>query len=181
MGHDSIEHRQEQGNTAMDAIVRPARMDDAKALHRHCYPEYSLDDVCEYLAWCLRQTGKGWIVRMVAEVGGQAVGNAQLTLWEQNGEIGSLVVAPDYRRRGLARRLLTALIDEADRRGLEALEISADECAPSIIAFYQRLGFDRVEGTEELQILCGDKKSGLFHPARPDLTVLLRMQRCGGR
>jgi len=38
----------------MDAIIRPARLDDAKALHRHCYPEYSSDDVREYLAWCLR-------------------------------------------------------------------------------------------------------------------------------
>jgi N-acetylglutamate synthase-like GNAT family acetyltransferase len=181
MDHDSIEYRQEQGNPLKDAIIRPARLDDAKALHRYCYPEYGLDDVREYLAWCLRQADKGWIVRLVAEVDGQAVGNAQLTLWGQNGEIGSLVVALDYRRRGLARRLLAALISEADRRGLEALEISADECTPSIIAFYQRLGFDRVEGTEETRIIRGDKKSGLFHPDRPDLTVLLRMQRCGGR
>jgi GNAT superfamily N-acetyltransferase len=178
MGHDSIEHRQEQGNILMDAIIRPARLDDAEALHRHCYPEYGLDDVREYLAWCLRQADKGWIVRLVAEVGGQAVGNAQLTLWRQNGEIGSLVVAPDYRRRGLARRLLTALMNEADRRGLEALEIGANECQPAIIAFYQRMGFDRIEGTEESRISNGDKKGGLFHPARPDLTVLLRMRRC---
>ena len=181
MDHDSIEHRQEQGNTLPDAIIRPARLDDTKALHRYCYPEYGLDDVREYLAWCLRQADKGWIVRLVAEVDGQAVGNAQLTLWGQNGEIGSLVVTPDYRRRGLARRLLTALINEADRRGLEALEIGADESTPAIIAFYQRLGFDRVDGMEEPRILHGDKKSGLFHPDRPDLTVLLRMQRCGGR
>jgi len=118
-------------------------------------------------------------VRLVAEVDGQAVGNAQLTLWGQNGEIGSLVVAPDYRRRGLARRLLTALINEVDRRGLEALEIGASECTPSVIAFYQRLGFDRVEGTEESRTMDVDKKNGLFHPARPDLTVRLRMQRCG--
>ena len=178
MGHDSIELGQEEGNTPLDAIIRPARLDDAQALHRQCYPEYSSDDVREYLAWCLRQADKGWIVRLVAEVGGQAVGNVQLTLWRQNGEIGSLVVAPNYRRRGLARRLVTALINEADRRGLEALEIGASESQPAIVAFYQRLGFDRVEGTEESRRQDADKKNGLFHPARPDLTVLLRMQRC---
>lgn len=169
MGHDSVELGQEQGNTPLDAIIRPARLDDAKALHRHCYPEYGFDDVREYLAWCLRQADKGWIVRLVAEVDGQAVGNAQLTLWGQNGEIGSLVVAPDYRRRGLARRLLTALINEADRRGLEALEIGASECTPSVIAFYQRLGFDRVEGTEESRIQDPDKKTDFFTP--PALTL----------
>lgn len=162
----------------MEAIIRPARLDDAKALHRHCYPEYGSDDVRDYLAWCLRQADKGRIVRLVAEVDGQAVGNAQLTLWRQSGEIGSLVVSRDYRRRGLARRLLTALIAEADRRGLDALEISACECTPSIVAFYQRMGFDKVEGTEESRIVDPDKKSGLFHPARPDLAARLRMQLC---
>jgi ribosomal protein S18 acetylase RimI-like enzyme len=181
MDRDRIELRQEQGQPLRDAIIRPARLDDAEALRNHCYSSFRFDDVRDYLAWCLRQADKGWIVRLVAEVGGQAVGNAQLTQWGQSGEIGSLVVAPDYRRRGLARRLLAALIDEADRRGLEALEISASEGQPFIVALYQRLGFERVEETEELRTLDADKKSGLFHPARPDHTVRLRMQPVVGR
>jgi GNAT superfamily N-acetyltransferase len=170
-----------QGDRRVEAIIRPARLDDAEALHRNCYPEHSLDDVREYLAWCLRQAGKGWIVRLVAEVDAQAVGNAQLTVWRQRGEIGSLVVTPVYRRRGLARRLVTALIEEADRRGLESLEIAARACQPAIVAFYERLGFERLEGADEPRAREPGKKNGLFHPASTDLTVLLRMQRCGGR
>jgi GNAT superfamily N-acetyltransferase len=168
-------------NRRLEAIIRPARLDDAEALHRNCYPEYSRDDVRDYLAWCLRQAGKGWIVRLVAVVDAQAVGNAQLTVWRQCGEVGSLVVSPGYRRRGLARGLVTALIEEADRRGLESLEIAARACQPAIVAFYEQLGFEQVEGTDEPQALEPDKKNGLFHPASPDLTVLLRKQRCGGR
>jgi GNAT superfamily N-acetyltransferase len=171
----------EEGDGRMEAIIRPARLDDAEALHRNCYPEHSLDDVREYLGWCVRQAGRGWIVRLVAEVDDQAVGNAQLTVWKQGGEIGSLVVAPGYRQRGLARRLVTALMEEADRRGLESLEIAASARQPAIVAFYEGLGFARVEGTVEPLGLAAGKKNGLFHPASLDLTVLLRKQRCGGR
>jgi GNAT superfamily N-acetyltransferase len=124
-------------------IVRAARLDDAEALHRYCYPEHTPDDVRDYLSWCLRQAEKGKIVRLVAEVEGQAVGNAQLTIRGQGGEIGSLVVARDFRLRGLARQLLTGLIAEAKHRALTTLEISADESQPGILAFYQRLGFRR--------------------------------------
>ena len=171
----------EEGDGRLGAIIRPVRLDDAEALHRNCDPEHSLDDVRDYLGWCVRQAGRGWIVRLVAEADDRAVGNAQLTVWKQGGEIGSLVVAPGYRRRGLARRLVTALMEEADRRGLESLEIAASARQPEIVAFYENLGFERVEGMDEPQRLDAGKKNGLFHPASPDLTVLLRKQRCGGR
>jgi ribosomal protein S18 acetylase RimI-like enzyme len=148
-----------------DVLIRPARLTDAEALQRHCYAEANLDDVRDYLAWCLRQAKKGRILRLVAEVDGQAVGNAQLTVWGQVGEIGSLVVAKAHRQHGVARKLLVALIAEARRRGLVALELSASEEQPAILAFYQRMGFRRIP----------DQKSRLSHPALPETTVQLWM------
>jgi ribosomal protein S18 acetylase RimI-like enzyme len=148
-----------------DVLIRPARLKDAEALQRHCYAEANLDDVRDYLAWCLRQAKKGRILRLVAEVDGQAVGNAQLTVWGQVGEIGSLVVAEAHRQHGVARKLLAALIAEARRRGLVALELSASEEQPAILAFYQRMGFRRIQ----------DRESRLSHPALPETTVQLRM------
>lgn len=124
-----------------EAIIRSARQDDAVALCRHCYPESNPADVHEYLAWCLRQAQKGWIVRLVAEVDGQAVGNVQLTVWGQTGEIGSLVVAPPFRRRGLARRLLEGLIAAAKEQNLVALEIGVGVDQPAVLEFYRQLGF----------------------------------------
>jgi GNAT superfamily N-acetyltransferase len=154
----------------MEAIIRPAQPGDAEALHRGCYPDRSLNDVRDYLDWCLRQAARGKVVRLVAEVEGRAVGNAQLTVWKQEGEIGSLVVAEEYRRRGLATRLLTELIAEARRRGLTALEIRVCESQPDILAFYQMLGFGTIQQPQDQ-----DKKSGLSHPARPGPVVQLRM------
>ena len=148
-----------------DVLIRPVRLEDAEALYRHCYPEACLEDVRDYLTWCLRQAEKGRILRLVAELDGQVVGNAQLTVWGPMGEGGSLVVAEAHRRHGVARKLLAALIAEARRRGLVALELSASEEQPAILAFYQRMGFRRIE----------DQKMRLSHPALPETTVQLRM------
>lgn len=150
-----------------ESIIRAARLDDAEALHRHCYPEHTAGDVRDYLAWCLRQAEKGRIVRLVAEIEGQAVGNAQLTIRGQEGEVGSLVVARDFRRRGLARRLLTELIAEAKQRKLATLEIGADQRQPGILAFYQRMGFRRIPPITDP----GKKEE----PSYPEPVVLLRM------
>lgn len=148
-----------------DVLIRPARLKDAEALQRHCYPEASLDDVRDYLTWCLRQAKKGRILRLVADVDGQAVGNAQLTVWRQVGEVGSLVVAEAHRQQGVARKLLAALIAEARGRGLVALELSASEEQPAILAFYERVGFRRIQ----------DRKDRLSQPALPETTVQLWM------
>lgn len=149
-----------------EATIRPARLDDAEALQRHCYPEASLDDVRDYLAWCLAQEKKGRILRLVAEVEGQAVANAQLSVWQDAGEIGSLVVARDHRRRGLARQLITALIGEARRRGLDSAEIAVHKDQPAILAFYHRLGFEPV----------AEQKNGLSHSAGAAPIIQLRMR-----
>ena len=149
-----------------ETIIRRARLEDAADLHRYCYPEAGLDDVQEYLAWCLAQERKGRIVRLVAEVSGRAVGNAQLTVWDRTGEIGSVCVGEEHRRQGLARRLITALIDEARRRGLDSAEIEVHESQPAILAFYRRLGFRPVE----------EQKNGLSSSAHPTPGILLRMR-----
>ena len=146
-----------------EASVRPAQLGDAEALHRYCYPESTLDDVRDYLAWCLRQAQKGRIVRLVAKVDGRAVGNVQLTIRGQRGEVGSLIVAEAYRRRGLARRMLEEVVALAQRRGLAVLEIAVSEQQAAILAFYQQLGFQRVPDTKE----------ELSHPASPEPIVNL--------
>jgi ribosomal protein S18 acetylase RimI-like enzyme len=56
-------------------------------------------------------------------------------------EIVNLAVAPGHRRRGLARALLRAVLDEAVRRGWTRLRVAtADSSAPAL-ALYAGLGF----------------------------------------
>jgi ribosomal protein S18 acetylase RimI-like enzyme len=148
------------------ATIRPVREGDAAGLQRHCYPYARLEDVQDYVAWCLHPSRQSWITRLVAEVDGHVVGNAQLTTRGDKGEIGSVVVADAFQRQGLARRLITALIDEAQDQGLAELEIHVRQDQPAIADFYQRLGFVPLEV----------QKNGLSHPARPEPAIRLRMR-----
>jgi ribosomal protein S18 acetylase RimI-like enzyme len=147
-------------------IIRPARLGDAEALHCHCYPDATLETVQDYLAWCLRQARKGRIVRLVADVEGQAVGNVQITAWGSVAEISSLVVGESFRRRGLARLLLTTAIQEARQCGLLVAEITVRSDETELAAFYRSLGFQ-----PEL-----DNKKKLSHPRSPVPGLRLRMQ-----
>ena len=138
-------------------ILRPARMEDAEALWQNCFLQNTLDKTRDYLAWCLRQAEKGRLVRLVGEVDGEAVAKAQLTFWPDRAEVGSLVVAEGYRRRGIATALVDALTAEARKRGVQRLEIGARVSEPGLIALYQRWGF--VPGREtELPHLSGNNR-----------------------
>ena len=140
-----------------DFILRPARVEDAQALWRNCFSQESLAETRGYLAWCLRQTDKGWLVRLVAEADGQAVANAQLTLWRDRAEIGSLVVAEGYCQQGMATALVGALTAEAQQRGAPRLEIGARASERGLIALYRRWGF--VPDREiELPHISGDNR-----------------------
>jgi len=116
-------------------------MEDAEALWCNCFSQGTLAETREYLAWCLRQMEKGRLVRLVAEANGQAVANAQLTLWRDRAEIGSLIVAEGYRQQGIASALVAALTVEARQRGAQRLEIGVQASEPGLIALYRRWGF----------------------------------------
>jgi ribosomal protein S18 acetylase RimI-like enzyme len=138
-------------------VIRGVRIEDAEALWRNCFSQESLAETRGYLAWCLRQMDKGWLVRLVAEADGQAVANAQLTLWCDRAEIGSLVVAEAYRRQGIATALVAALTAEAQQRGVRRLEIGARAPERELIALYRRWGF--VPDREiELPRISGDNR-----------------------
>jgi ribosomal protein S18 acetylase RimI-like enzyme len=94
------------------------------------------------------------LVRLVAEVEGEAIANGQLSLvgpsvqrgsvvqaLGRRAEIGSLVVAPGHRRRGIGRALLRALVGAADARGAPEVEIWVDAQARWVRAWYEREGF----------------------------------------
>ena len=53
-------------------------------------------------------------------------------------------VAGDHHGQGIGRRLLTALIDRADRRGIHVMVAGIDAENHASIAFHQGLGFTEV-------------------------------------
>jgi len=74
----------------------------------------------------------------VADDHGQIVGCAALEVYSQKlAELRSLVVSPEYRGRGIGKRLVDAILDEARREQiLEVMAITASE------DFFRSCGFD---------------------------------------
>jgi len=82
---------------------------------------------------------------VVAYLDDEVVGYAAALVQLGEAQILDVVVAPGWRRRGVATRLLTAVADRAAQRGARAssLEVRADSVGAQ--ALYRRLGF-AVEG-----------------------------------
>jgi GNAT superfamily N-acetyltransferase len=65
------------------------------------------------------------------------------------GYLSNMFVHPDHRNRGVARTLLTAIIDTADERGYARLVLSPSDEA---LALYERAGFRPPAGEHRLLV-----------------------------
>ena len=86
----------------------------------------------------------------VAESSGQAVGVATISLefgieFGWGAEMGDLYILPEWRGRGLSRRLVLAIEDFLNVRGASFYQVTVTpyaQKAHDLKAFYDRLGFD---------------------------------------
>lgn len=88
---------------------------------------------------------------VVAEVGGRAVGAAWRRYWTDAShsygyvdavtpEIG-VGVDPGFRRRGIGTSLMTGLLAQAARQGVQSVSLSVERYNPAVL-LYRRLGFE---------------------------------------
>jgi DNA-3-methyladenine glycosylase I len=94
----------------------------------------------------------------------------------QAGELylDSLAVLPDYRRQGIARRLLKATKEKADRMGLPCVGLLVDKGNPAGEALYVSVGFryvnDNLWGGHPMKHLTSSNSSAL---GRADASIAL--------
>jgi N-acetylglutamate synthase-like GNAT family acetyltransferase len=79
---------------------------------------------------------------MVAVEDGAALGLANLGIRGERGWIGGIGVVPAARRRGVAERLMRALLDEARERGIRAVTLEVLEENDPAYRLYEKLGFE---------------------------------------
>lgn len=84
-----------------------------------------------------RTVWSGW----VAVVNDRVVGFLLARVVVDEMEVGFLGVAPDYRRRGIAKQLVVEALAEAQRRRLRAVFLEVRKSNRSAQRLYQRLGF----------------------------------------
>jgi len=127
-----------------DAVIRPVGPDDVKDLQRNCFPRSTHDEVHRLVEASLRGVLEGRYIHLVAEDDGEVVGTIELGAQggrsRHRGELFRFVVAESHRGKGLARRLLETIIDEAKRMDIEMIDAAARAGTPAEDAF-RKLGF----------------------------------------
>jgi len=126
-------------------VVRVVRPDDATMLQSNCFARNTVEETAGRIGENLRDHAEGEMIPLVAEVDGVVVGNAVLRrkrhpLYRHRANLADLVVCAAYQRRGIARRLIEALRDQAAQIGVTIFETSVRGDTPAE-EVYRRVGF----------------------------------------
>jgi putative acetyltransferase len=130
-----------------DLVLRPARREDARVLwdlrtrsiRTLCAPFYPAEDVARWAATPMTHRFDEMLLAVsavVADADGLAVGFGFID--RDDAELAAAYVDPDHARRGVGRRLVAALEDDAAAAGLEQLWLSASLNA---VRFYEATGW----------------------------------------
>ena len=137
----------------------PAEPPDPDAVHRVVEGVMALGGAVGWLAVPGRAETARWLAERVAEVasgrsrvavvrsGGRVEGIGRWTWYEGstvavNADIRQVMVHPAARGRGLARRLVAALVDDARAYGVETLTLDVRGNNHAAMRLYETLGFD---------------------------------------
>ena len=82
-----------------------------------------------------------WLVAVEGETVAGYVGS-QSVMGES--DMMNVAVAPEYRRRGIAEALVTALLEELLKAGNQSLTLEVRASNAPAIALYVKLGFERI-------------------------------------
>jgi ribosomal protein S18 acetylase RimI-like enzyme len=93
----------------------------------------------------LRFFGKEPVKLLVAEIGGRVVGTTIINPREKSGYISSVMVHPDFRRKGIATRLMTSALDYIRKKKKARAVLHVDSTNASAISIYVKLEFKAFE------------------------------------
>ncbi|HEV2328052.1 MAG TPA: GNAT family N-acetyltransferase [Verrucomicrobiae bacterium] len=144
-----------------DAMLRPLNEDDEKQLHElfldipepeRMFIKHRVQDIQVIRDWC-RNLDYGRNLPLVAVLDGKITGVAtlhqQLGGWKRHIGRVSVLVHPKWRGRGLARAIVTEILEIARQAGLEKVEaefIGEQEAAARMFAL---LGFSQLVRLED--------------------------------
>ncbi|WP_310582328.1 GNAT family N-acetyltransferase [Deinococcus sp.] len=133
------------------AGIRKAGPEDAATIARHRYPGESGEHLAVYADWVPGVMSEGRYLGWLAVRGGRVIGGAGLLLYWQpsregpnpvRGRVVNVFVEAEFRRQGVARELLQALLTEARSRRLGVLNLGSSLEGRNL---YASLGFQASE------------------------------------
>lgn len=141
--------------------LRPLRRDDEKDFHKlflgipepeRMFIKHRVTNLEVIRDWC-RNIDYGRNLPLVALIGGKIIGDAtlhqQLGGWKRHIGRVSVLVHPEFRGRGLARALVSEIIEIARSAGLEKVEAEFIGEQETAIKMFAMLGFSQLLRLEE--------------------------------
>ncbi|MFL5698294.1 MAG: GNAT family N-acetyltransferase [Ktedonobacteraceae bacterium] len=125
--------------------IRPVHREDAADLQANCFSRNTLEEVQQQIESLLDDFARGQAMRLVAEVDGSVIGNADLIrethrLKRHCAGWAGVVVCGPYQGHGIARALLTETLPQAASWNIELLTVGVRGGTPAE-EVYRRLGF----------------------------------------
>jgi len=122
-----------------DLLIRTANKDDVK-------PIAELENLCFTLPWSEHSffeeiTGNKVARYAVAEREGSIIGYAGIWLVTDEGHITNVAVHPDFRRKGVAKGLVSSLIEASSREGVCSYTLEVRISNKEAISLYKSLDF----------------------------------------
>ncbi|HEU5033671.1 MAG TPA: ribosomal protein S18-alanine N-acetyltransferase [Mycobacteriales bacterium] len=130
--------------TTLDVALRPMQLEDLDAVRRL---ETALFTDDPWSAAMFREELGAHDTRhyLVATAADEVVGYAGLCAYaDDQAFVQTIAVDPAHQRHGIGTALLSALVEEADRRGCAHLDLEVRADNPPAIALYERFGFRRI-------------------------------------
>ena len=141
--------------------LRPLRRDDEKELHQlflgipeqeRMFIKHRVQDITVIRDWC-QNFDYGRNLPLVGLLGGKITGVAtlhqQLGGWRRHIGRVSVLVHPQFRGRGLARMLVSEILDIARRVGLEKVEAEFIGEQEAAVKMFALLGFSQLVRLED--------------------------------
>ena len=124
-----------------EITVKPLSEDDIPAAAR-------IESLCFGRFTCAEMFVPSYRMECAAYFGaysdGVLVGYAGAFIVSDSAEVDNIAVLPEYRRKGAATALLSALENEARERGAAKLRLEVRESNTAALSLYEKAGFYRV-------------------------------------
>ena len=120
------------------------RMDILKAREEHVPGISMLEETCFSEPWPMDMIGRLLDQFTVAMEGDLIVGYAALSTVLDEGNLDSIAVLPEYRRKGVAEALLDEILRQAKEQELAFVTLEVREGNAAAIALYSKKGFREV-------------------------------------
>ena len=120
-----------------EPIIRKLTADDAASvafIEEQCFAE-------PWSASSLLMLTQANAFGIVCKIDGTLAAYGGMICVLDEGQITNIATLPDFRRRGLAKKVLLAMLDEARERKLSFVTLEVRESNAAAIALYEQLGF----------------------------------------